>query len=97
MTEFRDSNAGEPAANVATYFIRVPGSDQLRFTAVGRQALGPRWARYGFSLDTIKTGADFMRVQNVVMCAELQALRDDRNSGPELRAILDQLLVPESQ
>jgi len=95
MTEFRESDSNEPAANVAAYFIRVPGSDQLRFTAVGRQALAPRWARQGFSLDTIKTGADFMRVQNIVICTELQALRDDRNSGPELRAILDQLLMPQ--
>lgn len=68
-----------------SYFLRIPGTDQLRFTADGRDAFAQRFARQGVNIDTLKTTAHFLQAHHYVTCAELKAMRCDKNTEPALK------------
>lgn len=74
------------------YFLLDPATGRLRFTATGRQVLGPRFARAGIHLQTLKTLEQARAAAAEVAHRELQALAADlKGRDPALDAALAEL------
>lgn len=56
------------------YFLIDPATGRLGFTATGREALGPRFARAGIRLETLKTLEQARAAARAVTHQELCAL-----------------------
>ena len=59
------------------YYLLDPVTGRLRFTATGRQVLGPRFARAGIDLRSLKTLAQARAAAVEVAHQELMALAAD--------------------
>lgn len=74
------------------FFLLDPATGRLRFTATGRRALGPRFARAGIDLQTLKTLEHARAAAAEVSHRELRALASDlKGRDPALDAAMAEL------
>ncbi|HPE74091.1 MAG TPA: hypothetical protein PK018_18275 [Candidatus Competibacter sp.] len=74
------------------YYLLDPVTGRLRFTATGRRVLGPRFARAGIDLQSLKTLAQARAAAAEATRQELQALAADRKGAdPLLDAVMAEL------
>ncbi|HRE08988.1 MAG TPA: hypothetical protein PKX00_25440 [Opitutaceae bacterium] len=71
------------------YFLCDPATGRLRFTATGRRMLGPRFARAGIDLQTLKTLEQARAAAAEVAHQELMALAAElKGRDPALDAAM---------
>jgi len=93
---WEDGSSSRPAhgdwarrKNMSAYFLLDPATGRLRFTATDRQALGPRFARAGIHLETLKTLAQARAAAAEVSHQEMQALAAElKGRDPALDAVM---------
>lgn len=74
------------------YYLLDPVTGRLRFTATGRRVLGPRFARAGIDLRSLKTLAQARAAAAEVAHQELMALAADlKDRDPALDAVMAKL------
>ena len=74
------------------FFLLDPATGRLRFTATGRRALGPRFARAGIDMRRIKTLTQARAAAAEVTRQELHALAADlKGADPLLDAVMAEL------
>ncbi|MEZ5577344.1 MAG: hypothetical protein R3F44_17645 [Candidatus Competibacteraceae bacterium] len=74
------------------YYLLDPVTGRLRFTATGRRVLGPRFARAGIDLRSLKTLAQARAAAAEVAHQELMALAADlKGRDPALDAVMAEL------
>lgn len=74
------------------YYLHDPATGRLRFTATGRRALGPRFARAGIDLKSINTLDQARAAAAEVAHRELRALAADlKGRDPALDAAMAEL------
>ena len=74
------------------YYLLDPVTGRLRFTATERRVLGPRFARAGIDLRSLKTLAQARAAAAEVAHQELMALAADlKGRDPALDAVMAEL------
>lgn len=72
-------------------FIRMPGSDKIRFTAKGKERFKTPFAKVGYKIDDIKTVGQLLAAHNLHLQSEIQKVISDPKSEPLLVEILSGL------
>ena len=75
---------------VSKYFIRVPGSKDIRMTAAGKTHFREKFADVGYCVDNIKSVGQFFVAHNAYLRKYFESIVLDRATEPAIKALLTQ-------
>lgn len=75
---------------VAQYFIRVPGSKEIRLTKAGKERFRTDFARVGYRVEEIRTISQFFKAHNSYLNNYFESVAANSSTEPAIKQLLTQ-------